>query len=163
MYVACICNKHGPIDVEKGWIGLIECGICVCVCVCLRCEIWWIFSSCFSGGVVWLTEPQSYLMCPPQNCITRQVCYSTSCLALNKIRGYFVAQYCLLCSVLSLNMLYNDHHQFQWILLGISQKSVNVDDIFVGVGVHAVFLLWSNIWHCSLNANMRQLSDIAGH
>lgn len=113
--------------------------MCVCVCVFTMWNLMNIFLLFSLRGCV--IDRTTKLFNVPATKLHYQtgVCYSTSCLALNKIRGYFVAQYCPLCSVLSINMLYNDHHQFQWILLGISEKSVNVGDIFVGVGVHAVF------------------------
>lgn len=101
-YLACIFNKHGPIDVAKDWIALTENEIWVCMHV-YDLKTYQHFPPAFLRGCV-MTEHQGYL---------RKLHFQTGLLQHVVSVSQQVGGYCLLCAVPSLNMWYNDHHQFQ--------------------------------------------------
>lgn len=139
----------------------------MCV-VFVRCETWWIFSSCFPRGVVWLTEARSYFMWLSPNCIS-----GPGLSVSQQDKGIFPNPLllALFCAVTE----YNDHHHIQWILLAFFSGFCQCGGQLCGSrsthwfcrGLISELTLGEKNLYCgelsSLNAIMRQLSNVHYH
>lgn len=150
-YLACIFNKHGPIDVAKGWIALTENEIWVCMHV-YDLKSYQHFPPAFLEGLCddWTSRLFQETAFPDRSVTAR-------CVRLSTSRGILLA---LCCAV--------TEYVVQW----PSPISINIMSFFSEVCEYGWHLCgsWSTrcfscglTYDCSLNATVRQLSGIVGH